>query len=79
MMISSCILKGDNYDMWVKAMQNALRAKNKLGFVNGAVVKPKLRDPEYTLWGICNSMMVSWLFNSIDPILQPSVAYFGMI
>jgi gag-polypeptide of LTR copia-type/Retrotransposon gag protein len=79
MMISSCILKGDNYDMWVKAMQNTLRAKNKLGFVNGVVVKPKLGDPEYALWGICNSMMVFWLFNSIDPILQPSVAYFETV
>ena len=23
MMISSCILKGENYEMWVKAMRNA--------------------------------------------------------
>ncbi|KAJ4808040.1 Retroelement pol polyprotein-like [Rhynchospora pubera] len=75
MMISSCVLKGDNYDMWVKAMKNALRAKNKLGFVDGTIVKPKPGGAEARLWDICNPMMVSWLFNSIDPALQPSIAY----
>ncbi|KAJ1695814.1 hypothetical protein LUZ63_012512 [Rhynchospora breviuscula] len=36
-------------------------------------------DVEYGLWGTCNSMMVSWLFNSIDPSLQPSVAYYETV
>jgi gag-polypeptide of LTR copia-type/Retrotransposon gag protein len=76
MLISSCILKGENYDMWVKAMKNALRTKNKLGFINGSVAKPHPEEPEASSWEICNSMMVFWFFNSIDPVLQPSVAYF---
>ncbi|KAJ4768963.1 Retroelement pol polyprotein-like [Rhynchospora pubera] len=79
MMISSCVLKDNNYDMWVKAMRNALRAKNKLGFIDGTVMEPKIGDLEYGLWGTCNSMMVSWVFNSIDPSLQPSVAYYETI
>ncbi|KAJ4760696.1 Retroelement pol polyprotein-like [Rhynchospora pubera] len=73
-MISSCVLKGDNYDLWEKAMKNALRAKNKLGFVNGSIIKPAA-GPEANLWESCNSMLVSWLFNSIDSTLQPSIAY----
>ncbi|KAJ3690345.1 hypothetical protein LUZ61_019509 [Rhynchospora tenuis] len=79
MMISSCILKGENYDLWVKAMRNALRAKNKLGFVDGSVTKPKDTAAEAAVWGSCNSMLVSWLFNCIDPTLQPSVAYFETV
>ncbi|KAJ3704814.1 hypothetical protein LUZ61_008519 [Rhynchospora tenuis] len=75
MSISSCILKENNYDLWVKAMKNSLRAKNKLGFLDGTVVKPTTA-PESDLWEICNHMLVSWLFNSIAPKLQPSVAYF---
>lgn len=74
-MISSCVLKGDNYDLWQKAMRNALRAKNKLVFVDGTLTKPKLGEPEAYLWETCNSTLVSWLFNSIDPVLQPSIAY----
>ncbi|KAJ3699854.1 hypothetical protein LUZ61_003559 [Rhynchospora tenuis] len=79
MMITSCILKDDNYEMWVKAMRNALKAKNKLSFVDGTITEPKSGDIEYGLWGTCNSMMVSWLFNSIDPSLQPSVAYYETV
>ncbi|KAJ1688334.1 hypothetical protein LUZ63_019724 [Rhynchospora breviuscula] len=75
-MISSCVLKGENYDLWQKAMRNALRAKNKLGFIDGSVMQPAdAGAPEASLWGPCNSMLVSWLFNSIDPALQPSIAY----
>ncbi|KAJ4797516.1 Retroelement pol polyprotein-like [Rhynchospora pubera] len=75
MLISSCILKGDNYDLWVKAMRNALRAKNKLGFIDGTITKPADNTPEAAVWDSCNSMLVSWLFNSIDSSLQPSIAY----
>jgi gag-polypeptide of LTR copia-type/Retrotransposon gag protein len=72
-MISSCVLKGENYDLWQKAMRNALRAKNKLGFIDGKLNQADA--PEDSTWGACNSMLVSWLFNSIDPALQPSIAY----
>ncbi|KAJ4746686.1 Retroelement pol polyprotein-like [Rhynchospora pubera] len=76
MSITSCILKGENYDLWVKAMRNSLRAKNKLGFVDGTINKLKLTDSQVAVWDSSNSMLVSWLFNSIDSSLQPSVAYF---
>ncbi|KAJ4769381.1 hypothetical protein LUZ62_053638 [Rhynchospora pubera] len=78
MLITSCVLKEGNYDVWVKAVRNALRAKNKLGFIDGTVVKPKSGGKDDSLsdmWDMCNSMMVSWLFNSIDSDLQPSIAY----
>jgi gag-polypeptide of LTR copia-type len=74
-MISSCILRGDYYDLWEKAMRNALRAKNKFGFVDGTLSKPESTEPEACMWEPCNSMLVSWLFNSIDSVLQPSIAY----
>ncbi|KAK4428871.1 hypothetical protein Salat_1187000 [Sesamum alatum] len=32
--ITTCMLNGHNYDMWEKAMMNALRAKNKLRFID---------------------------------------------
>ncbi|KAJ4821341.1 Retroelement pol polyprotein-like [Rhynchospora pubera] len=78
MLITSCVLKEGNYDVWAKAVRNALRAKNKLGFIDGTVVKPKSGGKDDSLsdmWDMCNSMLVSWLFNSIDSDLQPSIAY----
>jgi len=42
----SCLLKGDNYPTWRRAMMNALRAKNKLSFVDGSLLKPEEDNKE---------------------------------
>jgi len=31
---------GHNYDLWERAVITALRAKNKLGFINGSLERP---------------------------------------
>ncbi|XP_031261576.1 uncharacterized protein LOC116119787 [Pistacia vera] len=57
-------------------MRRSLRAKNKLGFINGILSKPKhLDDPLLELWERCNDMVVSWLHNSISLSLQSSVLF----
>ena len=38
--ISLVILNGDNYGNWSRLLVNALKSKNKLGFVNGTLEKP---------------------------------------
>lgn len=35
--ISTVQLKGNNYEEWARSMRNALRAKKKLGFIEGLV------------------------------------------
>jgi gag-polypeptide of LTR copia-type len=49
MLISSCILKGENYDMQVKVMRNVLRAKNKLEFIDGSITKSLAEESEASL------------------------------
>ena len=44
--ISPVILNGDNYGNWSRFCINALKAKNKLGFVNGKITKPAADTPE---------------------------------
>ncbi|RVW78618.1 Retrovirus-related Pol polyprotein from transposon RE1 [Vitis vinifera] len=74
--ITTCVFNGENYDMWEKAVKNALRAKNKLGIIDGTVNKPKGEDGnELNAWEACNSMIISWMFNVIDKSLHSSVAY----
>ncbi|XP_040994291.1 uncharacterized protein LOC121240832 [Juglans microcarpa x Juglans regia] len=34
------VLTGENYHTWSKSMMMALKAKNKIGFVNGSIVRP---------------------------------------
>ncbi|KAJ1377854.1 Retrotransposon gag domain, partial [Sesbania bispinosa] len=76
--LTNVLLSGEeNYDNWSKAMKNALKAKNKLGFINGSVKKPDdAESDESFAWEVCNSMINGLIHNTIDPKLQPFIQYF---
>lgn len=57
--LNSCTLNESNYDIQQKAMRNALRAKNKLSFVDGMLAKLAIGMQEASLWESSNSMLVS--------------------
>ncbi|PKH47914.1 hypothetical protein CRG98_050403 [Punica granatum] len=73
--ITSCLLNGDNYLTWSRAMRIALTAKGKLGFMEGRVPKPPAEDPNLESWEMCNSLVLAWIFNRLEKELQPSAAY----
>ncbi|PKI79314.1 hypothetical protein CRG98_000259, partial [Punica granatum] len=73
--ITSCLLNGENYLTWSRAMKVALTAKGKLGFVEGKVPKPPAEDPNLENWEMCNSLVLAWIFNGLEKELQPSAAY----
>lgn len=66
-------LDGSNYDDWNAAMKIALDAKNKIGFVDGTLTRPDTSDPTFRLWSRCNSMVKSWLLNSVSPQIYRSI------
>lgn len=45
-MISSVQLTGENYAEWTTEMLNALKAKRKLGFIDGSIKKPTAAGTE---------------------------------
>ena len=55
-----------------------MKSKNKLGFIDGSITKPKKKDGEITeegkAWEMVNSMIVSWIINVIDRRLHKSAA-----
>lgn len=57
------------------AIRWELRAKNKLCFIDRLLKKPDLSSLDFGLWEMCNSMIVSWLYNSLDKGLQEGLAY----
>jgi len=73
--IGAVLLNGDDYGNWSHLVINALRSKNKLGFVNGTITKPAITSPEVHAWEKCDSMVTAWLYNVIDNNLHGSVAY----
>ncbi|PKI71561.1 hypothetical protein CRG98_008078 [Punica granatum] len=60
---------------WAKATEIALRAKNKLGFVDGTLKRPADGDPMKERWDSYNWTMISWIINTIEQELQSSVVY----
>uniref|UniRef100_A0A2N9HI29 Retrotransposon Copia-like N-terminal domain-containing protein n=1 Tax=Fagus sylvatica TaxID=28930 RepID=A0A2N9HI29_FAGSY len=69
-------LVGDNYHTWSRSMVMALTAKNKVGFVNGLIEQPKDESlPAYNAWVCCNTMVISWLLNSLSKEIASSVIY----
>ncbi|XP_076927031.1 uncharacterized protein LOC143590430 [Bidens hawaiensis] len=60
-------LKGtDNYTVWANAMLLALQVKNKTGFVDGTCVRSTTDDVLAKQWDRCNSVVLSWILNSIS-------------
>ncbi|XP_031268943.1 uncharacterized protein LOC116127438 [Pistacia vera] len=69
-------LTTENYSTSSRSIQRALRAKNKLGFLNGTIDKPLSTSALLlSLWERCNDMLVSWLQNAISLPLRPLVAF----
>ncbi|XP_012832710.1 PREDICTED: uncharacterized protein LOC105953585 [Erythranthe guttata] len=56
-------------------MRNALRAKKKLGFIDGTLSKPPKDSTEMEDWWMVNSMLVAWITNTIEPSLRSTVTY----
>jgi len=53
----------------------SLNAKSKLGFVDGTLKVPYVKDKleEYTTWKKCNDMILSWIFNSLTTDIVDNV------
>ena len=69
-------LTENNYPMWSRAMIMALDAKSKLGFVDGTINASMAITPlEKKAWSKCNSMISSWILNSVSPHLTANVIY----
>ncbi|KAL1217695.1 Retrovirus-related Pol polyprotein from transposon RE1 [Cardamine amara subsp. amara] len=74
-MISAVQLTGDNYAEWAVEMMNALRAKRKLGFVDGSIQKSSTDESDFEAWTSVNSMVIGWIRTSITPRVRSTVSF----
>uniref|UniRef100_A0A151UDE8 Retrotransposon gag domain-containing protein n=1 Tax=Cajanus cajan TaxID=3821 RepID=A0A151UDE8_CAJCA len=44
----------------------ALEGKNKLGFIDGSILKPFVNDPKRQSWKHNNSIIASWIMNLVS-------------
>ena len=66
---------GENYQTWSRSMTMALIAKNKASFVNGNIKPMKPSSPQYSSWKRCDTMVLSWIINSLSKEISASVIY----
>ncbi|KAK3007603.1 hypothetical protein RJ639_013997 [Escallonia herrerae] len=67
-------LKGDNYVAWEQSAILTLKSHNKLAFIDGRITKPDPESEDFLAWDIVNSMLCSWICNSLDPPIRATVS-----
>lgn len=68
-------LNAENYEKWAKIARNNLLAKHKVGFVDGTLSQPPETSPDYSRWITTNSMLVGWLYASLDSKVQKAISF----
>ncbi|KAI3515606.1 hypothetical protein L1887_14507 [Cichorium endivia] len=71
----SNIFNGFGFTAWKRSMIISLSAKNKVGFIDGSISQPTLTDPTYPDWYRANSMVISWILNSLHQSIAESVLF----
>ena len=75
--ITPVTLTGENYAEWASKLENALRAKRKIGFINRTLLMPDENEKpaEAELWKTVNSMIVGWIRTSISATVRSTVTF----
>ncbi|XP_019159678.1 PREDICTED: uncharacterized protein LOC109156280 [Ipomoea nil] len=64
-----------NYHPWARAMEMALRSKNKMVLADGTLAIPNKSDPKYFYWYQCNTTILSWIFRAVSPTIGRSILW----
>ncbi|GMY06903.1 hypothetical protein FCV25MIE_02142 [Fagus crenata] len=72
MQMTSNKLDGTNYFAWSQFVQLYVTGKGKLGYLTGEKIKLAMSDPSFSTWVEENSMLMSWLLNSMTPDINAS-------
>jgi hypothetical protein len=68
-------VRGENYKEWARTMQTSLHVGKKWGFVEGTATMLKEDSPEIEEWWTVQSMLVSWVLNTVEPTLRSTISY----
>ena len=68
--LTKYLLKGDNFDIWERAICNALEGKSKIGFLYEKGFPKPMNELELDALKANNSIICSWIFNIADETIQ---------
>ena len=73
MQIITTKLNGSNYLLWAQAMKVTLGGRKKLKCIESN--PPSKDSKDYDDWVSDNYLVMSWLWNSMDPTISSSVMF----
>ncbi|KAH9741645.1 protein kinase domain-containing protein [Citrus sinensis] len=59
----------------IESVKLYVKGKGKMGYLDGSTDIPEVDDPSYKIWDEQNSMVMSWLINSMDPHISQSFLF----
>ncbi|VFQ84399.1 unnamed protein product [Cuscuta campestris] len=71
--LTKYLLKSDNFDIWEKAIRNALGGRGKSIFLSSVGITKPTDEHELSAWCANHQIICSWIFNSVDESIQPSI------
>lgn len=74
--ITSHKLNGKNFLQWAQSVKIVICARGKLGYLTGDLSSPKSTDTSYQQWVVENSLVLSWLINSMEPQISRRYLWF---
>ncbi|KAJ1408401.1 Gag-polypeptide of LTR copia-type, partial [Sesbania bispinosa] len=69
-------LNGQNYPLWVRSVKIFLQGKGKEGYITGDSKSPKKGDPNLNKWQLENSLVMSWLLNTMTNEIGENFMYY---
>ena len=64
--ITTIRLNGDNFLRWSQSVRMYIRGQGKIGYITGDKKAPAVNDPLFDSWDAENSMVMTWLVNSME-------------
>ncbi|KAL0393131.1 UNVERIFIED_CONTAM: hypothetical protein Sradi_2535900 [Sesamum radiatum] len=75
MVLVSAPFDGTNFLAWRRSVIIALRAKMKLGFIDGRYAMPEKTSDIYETWIRVDSIVTSWILNAITKTISKAFLY----
>ncbi|RVW65751.1 hypothetical protein CK203_057721 [Vitis vinifera] len=64
--ITTICLNGDNFLRWSQSVRIYIRGRGKMGYLTGEKKASIVDDLNYAIWDVENSMVMTWLVNSME-------------
>ncbi|XP_023641361.1 uncharacterized protein LOC111831455 [Capsella rubella] len=74
-LVSDRLKTASDFHSWKRSVMMALNVRNKIGFINGTILKPAEDHRDYGAWSRCNDIVSTWLMNSVSKKIGQSLLF----